>query len=98
MQQEYSTLYKEFLSSKSKGPGESFRSIDTLQICFNHYIILNTMASPDLEDHEGRRTHDNPSKITQTIVDVETCIMSSKIAYLLKNVLKNKQSKCGSTS
>ncbi|MBW0528346.1 hypothetical protein O181_068061 [Austropuccinia psidii MF-1] len=31
MQQEYSTLYKEFLSSKNKGPGEFFRNINKLQ-------------------------------------------------------------------
>ncbi|MBW0517681.1 hypothetical protein O181_057396 [Austropuccinia psidii MF-1] len=30
MQKEYSTLYKEFLSSKSKGPGEFFRNINKL--------------------------------------------------------------------
>ncbi|MBW0461088.1 hypothetical protein O181_000803 [Austropuccinia psidii MF-1] len=97
MQQEYSTLYKEFLSSKSKGPGEFFRNINKLQICSNHHMMINSMADADLEDNEGRSTQDNSSTITQTIVDVETCIMSSKIAHLLKSLLKNKQSKCGPT-
>ncbi|MBW0469940.1 hypothetical protein O181_009655 [Austropuccinia psidii MF-1] len=72
MQKEYSTLYKEFLSSKSKGQGEFFRNINKLQICCNHHIMLNTMADVDLEDHEGRSTQDRSSTITQTIVDVET--------------------------
>ncbi|MBW0521614.1 hypothetical protein O181_061329 [Austropuccinia psidii MF-1] len=54
------------------------------------------MADPDLVDHEGRSTPNN-STITRTIVDVEKCIMSSKIAHLLKSLLKNKQSKCGLT-
>ncbi|MBW0533031.1 hypothetical protein O181_072746 [Austropuccinia psidii MF-1] len=53
------------------------------------------MADPDLEDHEGRSTQDNPSTITQTIVDLETCMVSSKILHLLKLLLKNKQSSCG---
>ncbi|MBW0482284.1 hypothetical protein O181_021999 [Austropuccinia psidii MF-1] len=97
MQQEYSTLYKEFLSSKSKGPGEFFRNINKLQICCNHQIMLNTIAEADLEDHEGRSTQDNSPTITQTIVDVETCMMSSKIAHLLQSLMKNKQSKCGPT-
>ncbi|MBW0494389.1 hypothetical protein O181_034104 [Austropuccinia psidii MF-1] len=97
MQQEYSTLYKEFLSSKSKGPGKFVRNINKLQICFNHHMMINSMADVDLEDHEGRSTQDNSSTITQTIVDVETCMMSSKIAHLLKSLLKNKQSKCGPT-
>ncbi|MBW0493755.1 hypothetical protein O181_033470 [Austropuccinia psidii MF-1] len=97
MQQEYSTLYKEFLSSKTKGPEECFRNINKLQICCNHHIMLNTIPDVDLEDHKGRSTQDNSSTITQTIVDVETCMMSSKIAHLLKILLKNKQSKCGPT-
>ncbi|MBW0590730.1 hypothetical protein O181_130445 [Austropuccinia psidii MF-1] len=97
MQKEYSTLYKELLSSKSKGPGEFFRNINKLQICCNHHIMLNTIVDADLEDHEGRSTQDNSSTITQTLVDVETCMMSSKIAHLLKSLLKNKQSKCGPT-
>ncbi|MBW0510903.1 hypothetical protein O181_050618 [Austropuccinia psidii MF-1] len=94
MQQEYSTLYKELLSSKCKGPGEFFRNINKLQICCNHHIMLNTFADADLEDHKGRSTQDNSSTITQTIVDVETCMMSSKISHLLKSLLKNKKSKC----
>ncbi|MBW0518354.1 hypothetical protein O181_058069 [Austropuccinia psidii MF-1] len=98
MQQEYSTLYKEFLSSKSKGPGEFFRNINKLQICCNHHIMLNTIAEADLEDHKGRSTQDNSPTITRTIVDVETCMMSSKIAHLLQSLMKNKQSKCGPTS
>ncbi|MBW0546828.1 hypothetical protein O181_086543 [Austropuccinia psidii MF-1] len=97
MQQEYSTLYKELLSSKSKGPGEFSRNINKLRICCNHHIMLNTIADVDLEDHEGRSTQDNSSTITQTLVDVETCMMSSKIAHLLKCLLKNKQSNCGQT-
>ncbi|MBW0534381.1 hypothetical protein O181_074096 [Austropuccinia psidii MF-1] len=59
--------------------------------------MLNTIADADLEDHKGRSTQDNSSTITQTILDVETCIMSSKIADLLQNLMKNKQSKCGLT-
>ncbi|MBW0539159.1 hypothetical protein O181_078874 [Austropuccinia psidii MF-1] len=51
------------------------------------------MADADLEDQQGRRTQDNSWTITQTIVDVETCMMSSKIAHLLELLLKNKQSK-----
>ncbi|MBW0525113.1 hypothetical protein O181_064828 [Austropuccinia psidii MF-1] len=94
MQQEYSTLYKELLSSKSKGPGEFFRNIHKLQICCNHHIMLNTIVDADLEDHRGRSTQNNSSTITQTIVDVETCMMSSIIAHLLKSLLKKKQSKC----
>ncbi|MBW0570971.1 hypothetical protein O181_110686 [Austropuccinia psidii MF-1] len=97
MQQEYSTLHKEFLSSKSKEPGEFFININKLQICCNHHIMLNTMAHADLEDHEGRSTQDNSSTITQAYVDVETRMISSKIAHLLKGLLKNKQSKCGPT-
>ncbi|MBW0589554.1 hypothetical protein O181_129269 [Austropuccinia psidii MF-1] len=58
-------------------------------------MILNTMDNPDLEDHEGRSTQDNSSTITQTIFNVETCMMSSKIEHLLKSLLKNKQSNCG---
>ncbi|MBW0536005.1 hypothetical protein O181_075720 [Austropuccinia psidii MF-1] len=95
MQQEYSTLYKEFLSSKSKGPGEYVRNINKLQICCNHHIMLNTIVDVDLGDHQGRSTQDISSTITQTLVDVEKCMMSSKIAHLLKGLLKNKQSKCG---
>ncbi|MBW0489582.1 hypothetical protein O181_029297 [Austropuccinia psidii MF-1] len=52
------------------------------------------MVDPNLEDHEGGSTPNN-SKITRTIVDVQTCMMSSKIAHLLKGLLKNKQSNCG---
>ncbi|MBW0559345.1 hypothetical protein O181_099060 [Austropuccinia psidii MF-1] len=59
--------------------------------------MLNTIAGVDLEDHEGRSTQYNSSTITRTIVDVETCMMSSKIAHLLNSLLKNKQSKCGPT-
>ncbi|MBW0578183.1 hypothetical protein O181_117898 [Austropuccinia psidii MF-1] len=59
--------------------------------------MLNTIADVDLEDHEGRSTQDNSPTITQTIVDVETCMMSSKIAHLLQSLMKNKQSKCGPT-
>ncbi|MBW0544134.1 hypothetical protein O181_083849 [Austropuccinia psidii MF-1] len=55
------------------------------------------MADADLEDHEGGSTQDNSSTITQTIVDVETCMISSKVAHLLKYLLTNKQSKCGPT-
>ncbi|MBW0471310.1 hypothetical protein O181_011025 [Austropuccinia psidii MF-1] len=55
------------------------------------------MAGADLEYHEGGSIQDNSSKITQAIVDVETCMMSSKIAHLLKSLLKNKKSKCGPT-
>ncbi|MBW0582729.1 hypothetical protein O181_122444 [Austropuccinia psidii MF-1] len=94
MQKEYSELYKEFLSSKTKGPGEFFRSINKLQICCNHHIMLKTMTDPYLEDHEGRSTQDNSSTITQSIVDLETCMMSSKIAHLLKRLLKKKKSNC----
>ncbi|MBW0525388.1 hypothetical protein O181_065103 [Austropuccinia psidii MF-1] len=97
MQQEYSTLYEEFLSSKSKGPGEFFRNINKLRICCNHHIMLNTIAEADLEDPKGRSTQDNSPTITRTIVDVETCMMSSKIAHLLQSLMKNKQSKCGPT-
>ncbi|MBW0561580.1 hypothetical protein O181_101295 [Austropuccinia psidii MF-1] len=79
MQQEYSTLYKELLSSKSKGPGEIFRNMNKLPICCNHHIMLNTIVDVDLEDHNGRSTQDNSSTITRTLVDVETCIMSSKL-------------------
>ncbi|MBW0511182.1 hypothetical protein O181_050897 [Austropuccinia psidii MF-1] len=93
MQQEYSTLYKEFLSSKSKGPGEIFKNINKLKICCNHHIMLNTIADADFEDHEGRRTQDNSSKITQSLVDVETCMMSSKIAHLPKKLTEEQTSK-----
>ncbi|MBW0583296.1 hypothetical protein O181_123011 [Austropuccinia psidii MF-1] len=54
------------------------------------------MAEPDFEDHEGRSTP-NHSTITQAIVEVETCMMSSKTAHLLKRLLKNQQSKWGPT-
>ncbi|MBW0553405.1 hypothetical protein O181_093120 [Austropuccinia psidii MF-1] len=94
MQKEYSALYKEFLSSKTKGPGEFFRSVDKLHICLNHHIMLKSMADHNFEDHEGR-SNLNSSTITQAIVDVETCMISSKIAPLLKSLLKNKKSKCG---
>ncbi|MBW0545916.1 hypothetical protein O181_085631 [Austropuccinia psidii MF-1] len=59
--------------------------------------MLNTIADADLEDQKGRSTQDNSSTITQTIVDVETCMMSSKIAHLLQSLMKNKQAKCGPT-
>ncbi|MBW0557837.1 hypothetical protein O181_097552 [Austropuccinia psidii MF-1] len=59
--------------------------------------MLNTIAEADLEDHEGRSTQDNSPRITQTIVDVETCMMSSKIAHLLQSLMKNKQTRCGPT-
>ncbi|MBW0495673.1 hypothetical protein O181_035388 [Austropuccinia psidii MF-1] len=95
MQQAYSTLFEEFLSSKCKGPGEYFSKINQPQICCSNHIMLNTIADADLEDHEGRNTQENSSAITQTIVDVETCMMISKIAHLLKRSLKNKQSECG---
>ncbi|MBW0489763.1 hypothetical protein O181_029478 [Austropuccinia psidii MF-1] len=95
IQKEYSALYKEFLSSKTEGPGEFFRSINKLQVCCNQHIMLKTMEDPDLEDHKGRTTQDNLSTITQTIVNVETCMMSSKIAHLFKSLLMNKQSNCG---
>ncbi|MBW0556948.1 hypothetical protein O181_096663 [Austropuccinia psidii MF-1] len=97
MQQGYSTAYREFLSSKSKGPGESFRSINKLQIFCNHHIMLNTIVDPDLEDHEGRSTQDNSSKITQTILGVKTRIISSTIEHLLKSLVTNKKAKCGPT-
>ncbi|MBW0558220.1 hypothetical protein O181_097935 [Austropuccinia psidii MF-1] len=97
MHQEYSTLYKKFLSSKSKGPGQLFRNINKLQICCNHHIMLNSIVQVDLEHHKGRSTQDNSPTITQTIVDVEKCVMSSKIAHLLQSLIKNKQSKCGPT-
>ncbi|MBW0548931.1 hypothetical protein O181_088646 [Austropuccinia psidii MF-1] len=64
IQEEYSTLYKEFLSSKIKGPGESFRNSNKLGICFNHHIMLNTIVDADLEDHKGRSSQDNSSTIT----------------------------------
>ncbi|MBW0583593.1 hypothetical protein O181_123308 [Austropuccinia psidii MF-1] len=91
MQQEYFTSYKEFLSSKSKGPGQFFTNIDKLQICCNHHIMLNTIADADLEDHKGMSTPYNSSTITRTIVDAETFMISSKAAHLLKSVLKNEQ-------
>ncbi|MBW0549753.1 hypothetical protein O181_089468 [Austropuccinia psidii MF-1] len=97
MQKEYSTLYEELLSSKSKGPRNFFRNINKVQICCNHHIMLNTIADGDLEDHEGRSTQDNSPTITRAIVDVENFMMSSKDAHLLKSLLKNKQSKCGPT-
>ncbi|MBW0562837.1 hypothetical protein O181_102552 [Austropuccinia psidii MF-1] len=97
MQKEYSTLYKEFLSSKSKGPVGFFRCINKLQICGDHHIMLNTIVDADLEDHKGGSTQDNSSTITQTILDVETCMMSSKLSHLLKCLLKNKQTNCGPT-
>ncbi|MBW0511034.1 hypothetical protein O181_050749 [Austropuccinia psidii MF-1] len=56
--------------------------------------MLNTMADLDLGDHEGRSTQDNSSTIPQTIVNLETSMMSSKTAHLLKSLLKNKQSNC----
>ncbi|MBW0505876.1 hypothetical protein O181_045591 [Austropuccinia psidii MF-1] len=59
--------------------------------------MLNTIADAELDNHKGRSTHDNSSTITQTLVDVETCMMSSKISHLLKSLLKNKQSKFGPT-
>ncbi|MBW0572171.1 hypothetical protein O181_111886 [Austropuccinia psidii MF-1] len=59
--------------------------------------MLNTIGDADLEDHEGRSIQDNSSTITQMIVDVKICMMSSKIAHLLISLLKNKQLKCGPT-
>ncbi|MBW0572523.1 hypothetical protein O181_112238 [Austropuccinia psidii MF-1] len=59
--------------------------------------MLNTITDADLEDQKARSTQDNSSTITQTIVDVKTCMMSSKIAHLLKRLLKNKKSNCGPT-
>ncbi|MBW0559975.1 hypothetical protein O181_099690 [Austropuccinia psidii MF-1] len=59
--------------------------------------MLNTIADADEEDHKRRSTQDTSSKIKQTIVDVETCTMSSKIAHLLKILLKNKKSNFGPT-
>ncbi|MBW0493492.1 hypothetical protein O181_033207 [Austropuccinia psidii MF-1] len=55
------------------------------------------MQDANLEDHEGRSTQNNSSTITQTIVDVETCMMSSEVSHLLKSLLKSKKSKCGPT-
>ncbi|MBW0461960.1 hypothetical protein O181_001675 [Austropuccinia psidii MF-1] len=52
------------------------------------------MEDQDLVDHEGRSTQNN-STITQAIVDVETCMISSKIEHLLKSLLKNKKSSYG---
>ncbi|MBW0473645.1 hypothetical protein O181_013360 [Austropuccinia psidii MF-1] len=52
------------------------------------------MADPYLEDHEGGITLDGSTPI-QTIVDVRTCIIGSKIKKTLKSFLKNKESKCG---
>ncbi|MBW0524921.1 hypothetical protein O181_064636 [Austropuccinia psidii MF-1] len=60
--------------------------------------MLNIITDAYLEDHKGRSTQDNSSTITQIIVDVETCMMSSKISHLLNSFRKNKQSKCGPTS
>ncbi|MBW0584063.1 hypothetical protein O181_123778 [Austropuccinia psidii MF-1] len=57
--------------------------------------MLNTIADADLEDHEGSSTQDNSSTITRTIVDVETFMISSKIAHLLQSLMKNTKSKCG---
>ncbi|MBW0512501.1 hypothetical protein O181_052216 [Austropuccinia psidii MF-1] len=59
--------------------------------------MLNTIAEADLEDNKGRSTQDYSPTITRTILDVETCRMSSKIAHLLQILIKNKQSKCGPT-
>ncbi|MBW0558316.1 hypothetical protein O181_098031 [Austropuccinia psidii MF-1] len=59
--------------------------------------MLNTIVDADLEYHEGRSTQDNSSTITRTLLDVETCMMSSKISHLLKRLLNNKQSNCGQT-
>ncbi|MBW0592701.1 hypothetical protein O181_132416 [Austropuccinia psidii MF-1] len=59
--------------------------------------MLNTIVDAYLEDHEGRRTQDYSSTITGTIVDVKTCMMSSKIEHLLQSLMKKKQSKCGPT-
>ncbi|MBW0475997.1 hypothetical protein O181_015712 [Austropuccinia psidii MF-1] len=60
-------------------------------------MLNNTIVDGDLEDHKGRSTQDNSSTLTQAIVDVETCMMSSKIVHLLKSLLKSKQSKFGPT-
>ncbi|MBW0559760.1 hypothetical protein O181_099475 [Austropuccinia psidii MF-1] len=59
--------------------------------------MLNTIAEADLEDPKGRSTQDNSPTITRTIVDVETCMMSSKISHLLQSLMKNKQTRCGPT-
>ncbi|MBW0587818.1 hypothetical protein O181_127533 [Austropuccinia psidii MF-1] len=59
--------------------------------------MLNTIEEADLEDHKGMSTQDNSPTITQTIVDVETCIISSKIAHLLQSLMKNKQTRFGPT-
>ncbi|MBW0511928.1 hypothetical protein O181_051643 [Austropuccinia psidii MF-1] len=45
MQKEYSALCKEFLSSKKKGPGEFFRSINKLQIVTWWNVIYNLPVS-----------------------------------------------------
>ncbi|MBW0460290.1 hypothetical protein O181_000005 [Austropuccinia psidii MF-1] len=52
------------------------------------------MANLDLGDPKVRSTQDNSSTITQTLVDVQTCMMSSKISHILKLLLKNEQSNC----
>ncbi|MBW0547686.1 hypothetical protein O181_087401 [Austropuccinia psidii MF-1] len=59
--------------------------------------MLNTIAEVDLEDHKGRSTQDNSPMIPRTIADVETCMMSSKIAHLLQILMKSKQTRCGPT-
>ncbi|MBW0569159.1 hypothetical protein O181_108874 [Austropuccinia psidii MF-1] len=59
--------------------------------------MLNTIVEADLEDHKGRGTPDNSPTITQTIVDVETCMINSQIEHLLQSLMKNKQTRCGST-
>ncbi|MBW0460940.1 hypothetical protein O181_000655 [Austropuccinia psidii MF-1] len=51
MQKEYFTLYKEFLSSKSKGPGECFRNINKLQICCNDHKAGELRIAPQ-QSHE----------------------------------------------
>ncbi|MBW0526213.1 hypothetical protein O181_065928 [Austropuccinia psidii MF-1] len=59
--------------------------------------MLKKIPDADLEDHKGRSTQDSSSTITKTLVDVETCIISSKIAHLLESLLRNKKSNCGPT-
>ncbi|MBW0504700.1 hypothetical protein O181_044415 [Austropuccinia psidii MF-1] len=59
--------------------------------------MLNPIADADLEYHKGGSAQDISSTITQTIVDVETGMMSMKIAHLLNILLNRKQSNCGPT-
>ncbi|MBW0579227.1 hypothetical protein O181_118942 [Austropuccinia psidii MF-1] len=82
---------------KAKDQDKVLGNINKLRICCHHHIMLNKIAEADVEDPERRRTQDNFPTITQTIVDVETCIMSSKIAHLLQSLIKNNQTRCGPT-